>query len=96
MTRVTNKDVERRVGTLASLIPHALHGRRVVYEAGSPTYGRAHRLFTQALDSDGKPTGGLYNYFDLDNGYLGWSAREAMSTVNGLIAGIRFQQQGGK
>lgn len=82
------KDVRRAVQSLEIRMWDAGLLRRdakLIYQEGSQTYGRAHRIFWQPAGKSG-----LYNHPAIDD-YLGWTAAEAYAvvcTANQLLATI--------
>jgi hypothetical protein len=77
--RITPRQVEQVLGHVIALADELgiEHGRLVI-ERGSPTYGRAWRLFEHRDES-----GGLYAPFGGHlSDYLGASAREAYVTLH--------------
>lgn len=76
MERYTAKDAARAFEALVTAVRYvdpSLADRLELHQ-GSPSAGRAWRLY----DGGGRTTLGL------DNGYLGWSAREATMTLRAL------------
>jgi hypothetical protein len=89
----TRRDVQRALEALVDAadrrgIPHG----RFVLEEGSPTYGRAWRLFEMRGDGTGlyEPFGGrLWNC-------LGWSKAEAEATLRHYRAGLCLVETEGR
>lgn len=85
MERINRKDVERLVEIIAKGYPDT----KLDLQVGSPTYGHAWRLNFML----GYPENhGLTSFPGLSNGYLGWSAREAYRTLEGILAGMEAQR----
>lgn len=88
------KDVRRAVERLQDRMWDAGLLRRdakLIYEEGSQTYGRAHRIYWQPA---GKSV--LYNHPAIDD-YLGWTAAEAYAvirTASQMLATMRHVQEG--
>lgn len=86
MDSIDTKDLTRLMTTVAGYTDQP---DRLVLQSGSPTYGRAWRLF---VSSGPGGQGGLATFLDLDNGYLGWTKREAYCTLTGLLSGLEAGQ----
>lgn len=82
MATTTTERIEALLEQLARYVDQP---DRLVLQHGSPTYGRAWRLFVSARAGG---QGGLRTFLELDNGYLGWTKTEAACTLSGLIMGI--------
>lgn len=82
MDSVSTKDLAQLVKMIGG---HVDQPDRLVLQSGSATYGRAWRLFVSARAGG---QGGLRTFLDLDNGYLGWTKREAYCTLTGLLTGL--------
>lgn len=82
MDNITRKDLDRVVTMIAGYVDQP---DRLVLEHGSPTYGRAFRLFVSTRP-EGR--GGLTTFLTLSNGYLGWTKREAYCTLTGILSGL--------
>jgi len=74
---VSVSNIEAKVQRLTNLT-----GKSFQLDHGSPTNGRAWRLW----GSDGT------DVFFLGMGYLGWTRKEAALTLNALISGIEYGQ----
>jgi hypothetical protein len=83
MDRVTSKDVRQAFARLCQAHPVTTAGWTL--QEGSPSNGRAWRLFARTGN-----TGGL-SYAVSHNGYIGWNAREALEHVRGLHQGMDLQ-----
>ena len=83
---VSARDVENAVGRLADeLIRVGIPvGRGLSLQKGSPTYGRAWRLYKISSEHGGQES---FDFID-GGGYIGWTAREAYMTVTGLTNGM--------
>jgi hypothetical protein len=82
MDKVTTKDIERLFGRVCGYVDQP---DRMVLQSGSPSAGRAWRLYVSTSNGG---RGGLGTFLDLDNGYLGWTKREAYCTLTGLLSGL--------
>ena len=83
----------------AGLIPE---GMQVVLSAGSQTYGRAWRVNLTGImvkDAEGRPTfpkgSGHYNP-PVGDDYLGWTAAEALASLQDRTSGIWAGLEAGK
>lgn len=95
MERITERDVNNALQNLKRAMHEAGISRTVTnmgetatltaddvrIEAGSPTYGRTWRIYY---------VGPFGAHYDMDwSSYLGWTGREALTTVHALTSGIR-------
>lgn len=89
--RITKQDLQRAVEALQREMDHAgitfPNGRRLALQEGSKTYGRAWRLHGRDPES-----GGLHDDLNLGGwgGYIGWTGREALQSIEMLRAGLRL------
>lgn len=82
--RITKADVEakfNRLHTLARLVGIAEEDEGWHLQTGSPSNGRAWRMF-RVSDS-----GSLHSFYWTTD-YLGWTAKEAFERLDGIIVGI--------
>lgn len=86
MGNITTRDVNRLFEAISGYTDQP---DRMVLQSGSPSAGRAWRLY---VSSSNGGRGGLGTFLTLDNGYIGWTKREAYCTLTGILAGLEAAQ----
>lgn len=90
--RVTIADVRRALERIRPDVLACLPaGATLALQQGSPTYGAAWRLYWVPAGETGR-----HSLPGLSSGYLGWSAREAVLTLDAIGVGLAMRERASK